>query len=84
LFDTIGKEGYIAMRKTIKLQDLGCANCAAKMERVIAKLDGVVDVKINFMTQKMTLEAPDEKFEDILEAAEKAARKIEPDVAFLR
>ena len=54
------------------------------MERAIAKLDGVVDVKINFMTQKMTLEAPDERFEDILAAAEKAARKIEPDVAFLR
>ncbi len=71
------------MRKIIKLQDLDCANCAAKIESAIAKLDGVIDVKVNFMGQKMTLEASDEEFDDVLTQAQKAARKIESDLVFL-
>lgn len=45
------------MKKTFKLQDLDCANCAAKMERGIAKIDGVKQVNVNFLTQRMTIEA---------------------------
>ncbi|MGI6404370.1 MAG: heavy-metal-associated domain-containing protein [Oscillospiraceae bacterium] len=71
------------MKKIIKLQDLDCANCAAKIERAIAKLDGVIDVKVNFLGQKMILEASDETFDDVLAAAQKAARKIESDLVFL-
>lgn len=43
------------MRKVYKLEDLDCANCAAKMEDAIRKIDGVQDVSVNFMTQKLTL-----------------------------
>ncbi len=71
------------MKKIIKLQDLDCANCAAKIENAIAKLDGVIDVKVNFMGQKMTLEAPDEQFDNVLAQAQKAARNIESDLVFL-
>jgi copper chaperone CopZ len=71
------------MKKTIKLQDLDCANCAAKIENAIAKLDGVIDVKVNFIGQKMTLEAPDERFDTILAEAKKTAQKIEPDLVIL-
>lgn len=71
------------MKKTIKLQDLDCANCASKIENAIAKLDGVTDVKVNFMGQKMILEAPDDRFDSVLEAAKKIAKKIEPDLVFL-
>lgn len=71
------------MKKVIKLQDLDCANCAAKMESAIAKLDGVIDVKVNFMGQKMTLEAPDDRFDAVLAEAKKTANKIEADLVFL-
>lgn len=71
------------MKKVIKLQDLDCANCASKIENAIAKLDGVINVKVNFMGQKMTLETVDDKFDEILAQAKKAANKIEADLVFL-
>ena len=45
------------MKKKFKLQDLDCANCAAKMEESIKKIDGVNDAVVSFMTQKMTVDA---------------------------
>lgn len=71
------------MKKTIKLQDLNCANCAAKIENAVSKLDGVYEVKVNFMAQKMILSAADDKFSEILEAVKKIAKKIEPDLVIL-
>lgn len=67
------------MKKVFKLRDLDCANCAAKMEAAIAKLDGVESVSVNFMTQKLTLEAADGQFEHVLQEAQKAIRRVEPD-----
>ena len=66
------------MKKKFKCE-IDCANCAAKAEDAIQKLDGVIDAKINFMTQKFTLEADDARFDEILSAAIAAAKKIEPD-----
>lgn len=59
--------------------EIDCANCAAKVEDAVRKLDGVTDVKVNFMTQKFTLEAADDRFDEILEEAVRVGRKIEPD-----
>ena len=59
--------------------EIDCANCAAKVEDAVRKLDGVTDVKVNFMTQKFTLEAEDDRFEEILEEAVRVGKKIEPD-----
>ena len=72
------------MKKVYKLQDLECANCAAKMEKAIAKLDGVQSVRVNFMTQKMTLEADDERFETLINEAQKVIHKFEQDCMILR
>lgn len=72
------------MKKVFKLQNLDCANCAAKMENAIAKLPGVEKVSINFMTQKMTLEAQEADFPRILDEADKAIRKVEPDCRLIR
>ena len=66
------------MKKKFKCE-IDCANCAAKAEEAVKKLDGVIDAKINFMTQKFTLEADDARFDEILQAAITAAKKIEPD-----
>ncbi len=68
------------MKKIIKLQDLDCANCAAKIENAVKKLEGVTDVKVNFLSQKMELEAPDDKYDSVLSEAKKVIKKIEPDV----
>lgn len=71
------------MKKVFQLQDLDCANCAAKIESAIAKIDGVKKVTLSFMSQKMTLEADDDKFEEILSQAVKTAKKVEPDMVIL-
>ena len=67
------------MKKVFKMQDLDCAHCAAKMQDAIAKIDGVNSVSINFLMQKMTLDADDAVFEDVLKKAQKAIKKVEPD-----
>ncbi len=67
------------MKKTYKLIDLECANCAAKMQAAIEKLDGVHSASVNFMTQKLTLEADEERFEEILKKAVDCIKKVEPD-----
>ena len=72
------------MKKKFKLQDLDCANCAAKMEDAIRKLDGVNDASVSFLTQKLTLDADDERFEEILDQAMKVCRRVEPDCKILR
>ena len=67
------------MKKTFKLEDLDCANCAAKMEAAIKKLDGVNNATVSFMTQKMTIDADDERFDEVVKAAVKCISKVEPD-----
>ena len=67
------------MKKVYKMQDLECANCAAKMEREISKIDGVVKASVNFMTQKLTVEADESDFDTVMEKIVKACKKIEPD-----
>ena len=67
------------MKKTFKLDELNCANCGAKMEDAIKKIEGVVSAKVNFMAQKLTIEASDERFNDIMDEAQRVCHKIEPD-----
>lgn len=67
------------MKKIYKLTDLDCANCAAKMERAVAEIDGVEAVTISFMTQKMTISTSDERHAEIMKNVVKACKKIEPD-----
>ncbi len=67
------------MKKVFELIDLDCAHCAARMEDGIRKLEGVTDVSVNFLTQKLTLEANDDVFDKVLKQAVKICRKIEPD-----
>ena len=47
------------MKKTIKLLDLDCGHCADKIQNAVKKIDGVTSVSVNFLGQKMVLEAPD-------------------------
>ena len=72
------------MKKTYKLRDLDCANCAVKMENAIGKLPEVSSVTVSFMTQKMTIEADDERFDAIMDEVARVCAKVEPDCKILR
>lgn len=67
------------MKKIIRLEDLDCANCAAKMENSVRKIDGVGDATVSFMNQKMTLELDEERADEILKEVRRVCGKIEPD-----
>ena len=66
------------MKKTYKLQGEICANCAAKIQERIEKLDRVESAKVNFMLLKFTLDADDERFDELLKQALRIFDDIEP------
>ena len=72
------------MKKRYTIEDLCCANCAAKMEAGIRKIEGVNSATINFLTQKLTLDAEADRLGSILDQAEAVIRKIEPDCVLKR
>lgn len=67
------------MKKVIRLENLDCANCARKMEDALRKINGVKNVEVNFMLQKMTIETDNESFDSIIAEAKKVCKKVEPD-----
>ena len=71
------------MKKKYKMQDLDCANCAAKMETSIKKIEGVKDATVSFMTQKLTIDADDDRFDEIMKEVVKVCSKVEPDCQIL-
>lgn len=68
------------MRKNILLKELDCANCAAKIENAVSKITGVNSVKVNFMGQKMILDAQDNLFDSVLTDVIKITKKIDSDI----
>ena len=72
------------MRKAFKLEDLGCANCAAKMEHAIGKLDGVNSARVSFMTSKLTIDADEQRFDAIVDEAQNICSRYEPDCVIVR
>ena len=64
------------MKKSFKLVDLDCANCAQKMEDAIKRIDGVQDANVSFLMQKMTLTAEDDRFDEIVQ---QVCKRVEPD-----
>ncbi len=67
------------MKKKFKMQDLECANCAAKMEEAIKKIDGVTDASVSFMMQKLTIDADESRMDEIMEQVVTICKKVEPD-----
>ena len=68
------------MKSNFKIMNLDCANCALELERAIKKIDGIKDVNINFILQKMKLEYDEVNKEDIILNVKKTIKKEEPDV----
>ena len=67
------------MKRVLKMQDLDCANCAAKMENAIKKIDGVNSVSISFMSQKMFLDVEDSKYDIVVKEIVKVCKKVDSD-----
>ncbi len=72
------------MKRSFKLEELDCADCASKMERDINKIDGVNKATINFMTSKITLDAADEAFDAVLDEAQRICAGYESDCVIVR
>lgn len=67
------------MKKRFDMEDLDCANCAAKMEEAIKKIEGVIDANVSFMAQKLTIEAEEAAFDKIMKQVVKAVKKVDSD-----
>lgn len=71
------------MKKVFKIEDLDCGHCAQLIEDGIRKIDGVRSVNLNFLAQKLSIEADDEIFDEVVKKAVKAAARIEPDASIV-
>ena len=67
------------MKKAFKIREIDCANCAQEIENAAAKIAGVNKVRINFLSERMTLDADDARFDEIVAEIKKIAKTIEPD-----
>ena len=72
------------MKKVFRLENLDCANCAAKMERGIQKISGVTYASVSFMTQKLTIEAEDTTFDQVMDEVVRVCKNVEPDCIIKR
>lgn len=68
------------MKKVLKLEGLDCANCAAELENRISKVDGLENVSVSFMMQRLTFECNEEIVKEKLKEIKKIIKKEEPDV----
>lgn len=67
------------MKKSFKLDEIDCANCARELQDELTRLGGVKSVSVNFMTQKLTLEAEDNEFDEVLDRVVEFTAEAEPD-----
>lgn len=68
------------MKKVIKIQNLHCGNCAAQIEQEVGKLEEIEKVKVQFLTEKMTLTCRDDAdLNEIMTNVKKICKRVEPD-----
>ena len=66
------------MKKSYEME-VDCANCARKIQEAITKDHRVKFCSVNFISQKMTLEADDDVFDDVFKMACDCVKKVDPD-----
>lgn len=67
------------MKKKFDIVNVDCANCAAKMENAIKRIEGVTDAKLNFFAQKLIIEAEESDFDNIINQANNCVKKVDSD-----
>ncbi len=70
------------MKKSYQIEDLDCANCAAKIEAAIKKIKGVENASVSFMTQKLVIET-NADIDMIMAEVKKVVKDIEPDCTII-
>ena len=63
----------------LSITGIDCANCAANLERHIAKIDGLSNVSINFMGEKLIFDCDDAKYDEMIGEIKAVIDKVEPD-----
>ncbi|WP_308653212.1 heavy metal-associated domain-containing protein [uncultured Anaerococcus sp.] len=67
------------MKKKYKIEGLDCANCAAKIEEALGKLEGVNSVRVSFLSEKVKFDLADDiDLENLIQKSNEIADKIEP------
>ena len=72
------------MKKAFKMENLDCANCAAKMEEGIKKIEGVKNANVSFLLQKVVIEADVDNFDEIIEKAQAVCKKVDSACKIIR
>lgn len=67
------------MKQKFTITGLDCPNCAAKLAKMMEALDGVESAKINFLTEKLTVESTLDEAA-LVELLNKIAAGFEPGV----
>ncbi len=69
------------MKTKFKVEGIDCPNCAAKIERLVGEIEGVTSSKINFMAEKLTVEADESVSGKLLEEVTRAVKSVEADAS---
>ena len=77
-------KGESTLKKKFKMEELDCAHCAEKIERAVAKIPGVNEVSVNFEMQKISIDADDDRFEEILDQAQAVCDKVDAGTRIVR
>ena len=54
------------------------------MERAINKIDGVQAASVSFMAQRLSVEADEARFEEIMDQIVHTCKRVEPDCRIVR
>lgn len=67
------------MKYNFKIKGIDCANCAANLERMLQKVDGVTNATISFMAERLVIECEEFSKEEVMKRVKKVIKKEEPE-----
>ena len=70
------------MRKIVRFTGVCCANCAARLERALEKIDGINSVQLNFMAQRVNFDIDDNKYEEVVKKIKEVTEKVLPECIY--
>ena len=71
------------MNKAFRFKNLDCADCAAKLERKLAEIDGINSISVNFIFQKMIVDFDETRKDEIFAKMKKTINDFEPDMVIM-
>ncbi|MBQ9149274.1 MAG: cation transporter, partial [Oscillospiraceae bacterium] len=67
------------MKKTWRIENLDCPNCAAKLERALSALPGVEAASVNFVNKTVSITAGEKDFAAVEQAVKAETARVEPE-----